>query len=314
MPALPVSSNANFLAASPIAIREADIGLSHHFEYLQTNQTTNMEPIAVKSSNLQINVNGITISFDDVGKGQVPIIFIHGFPFDKSSWQPQMAFFQDTHRAIAYDIRGFGTSGAGEEKASMYLFADDLVKFMDALEIDKAIVCGLSMGGYILMNAMQRYPQRFEAIILSDTQCIADSEEAKAKRQKTILDIKESGLSSFSEGFVNAIFSQTALENENKWVAEIKKIIISTPVEIITGTLSALAERSETCSSLAAIDIPTLILCGREDKVTPVAQSEQLHREIATSTLHIIDKAGHVSNLEQPDEFNAQILNFISQI
>jgi 3-oxoadipate enol-lactonase len=273
-----------------------------------------MESTTLKSNDQQINVNGISISFEDVGKAQMPIIFIHGFPFDKSSWQPQMAFFQNTHRVIAYDIRGFGKSSAGKEKASMSLFADDLVKFMDALEIDKAIVCGLSMGGYILMNAVHRYPQRFEAIILSDTQCIADSEAGKTKREQTILEIGKSGLSPFAEGFVNAIFSQAALDNKNKWVAAIKNIIISTPVEIVTGTLSALGERTEKCSSLRAIDIPTLILCGSEDKVTPVAQSEHLHREIATSTLHIIEKAGHLSNLEQPDEFNAQILNFISQI
>lgn len=273
-----------------------------------------MELTTVKSSTQQISVNGISTSFEDVGKAQMPIIFIHGFPFDKSSWQPQMAFFQETHRAIAYDIRGFGTSSTGNEKVSISLFADDLVKFMDALEIDKAIVCGLSMGGYILLNAVQRYPQRFEAIILSDTQCIVDSEAGKAKRKQTILDIRKTGLSPFAEGFAQNIFSQAALENKNKWVAAIKNIIICTPVETVIDTLSALAERSETCSSLPAIDIPTLILCGSEDKVTPVAQSEHLHREIANSTLHIIENAGHLPNLEQPDEFNRLVLNFIGLI
>lgn len=273
-----------------------------------------MELTTVKSSTQQISVNGISTSFEDVGKAQMPIIFIHGFPFDKSSWQPQMAFFQETHRAIAYDIRGFGTSSAGNEKVSISLLADDLVKFMDALEIDKAIVCGLSMGGYILLNAVQRYPQRFEVIILSDTQCIADSEAGKAKRKQTVLDISKTGLSPFAEGFAQNIFSQTALENKNKWVAAIKNIIISTPVETVIDTLTALAERSETCSSLSAIDIPTLILCGSEDKVTPVAQSEHLHREIANSSLHIIENAGHLPNLEQPDEFNRLVLNFIALI
>jgi 3-oxoadipate enol-lactonase len=134
-----------------------------------------MEATQAVEKNLYVDINGITICYDDFGKGLLPIIFIHGFPFDKSSWQPQLDFLRQTHRVIAYDIRGFGNSTSGKEKESIRLFADDLIQFMDALEIDKAIVCGLSMGGYILLNAAFRYPERFEAIVLSDTQCIADS-------------------------------------------------------------------------------------------------------------------------------------------
>jgi len=133
----------------------------------------------VTGHDINIKLNGLTISYDDLGKGAVPIIFIHGFPFDKSSWQPQMEFFKKTNRVIAYDIRGFGKSSSGNEKESIRLFADDLIKFMDGLEITKAIVCGFSMGGYILLNAVCHYPKRFDAIILSDTQCIADSVETK---------------------------------------------------------------------------------------------------------------------------------------
>lgn len=261
-----------------------------------------------------IAVNGATIHFDDLGKGELPIIFIHGFPFNKSSWQPQMAFFQHTHRVIAYDIRGFGASTAGTEKASIQLFAYDLVKFMDGLNIEKAIVCGLSMGGYILLNAVQRFPDRFAALVLADTQCIADSEEARAKRQKSILDIEENGLQPFAEAFVKNVFSEKSLENKLDWVEKIQKIIVSTAVGTVTATLSALAGRAETCSLLSKIKVPTLIICGSEDKVTPVEQSEFLQKGIENSTLNIIEKAGHLSNLEQPAEFNKRLLAFISRL
>ena len=126
-----------------------------------------MELMTIKASDIQINVNGMTTCFEDFGEGNIPLIFIHGFPFDKSSWQPQMTHFKHTHRVIAYDIRGFGASTAGTERANIALFADDLVQFMDRMQIEKAIVCGLSMGGYILLNAVKRYPTRFEAIILA---------------------------------------------------------------------------------------------------------------------------------------------------
>lgn len=270
-----------------------------------------MELMTVKAKDIQINVNGITTCFDDFGEGNMPLIFIHGFPFDKSSWQPQMAFFRHTHRVIAYDIRGFGASTAGSEKASIALFADDLVHFMDRMLIEKAIVCGLSMGGYILLNAVKRYPTRFEAIILADTQCIADSEELRAKRKQTILEIGDGGLQSFADGFIKNVFTPVSLNNKNGLVRSIKNTILSTPVETLKGTLYALAERAEMCTSLKEIYVPTLILCGREDRVTPVAQSQILHNQIEGSTLHIIENAAHLSNLEQPIEFNKHITNFI---
>jgi 3-oxoadipate enol-lactonase len=273
-----------------------------------------MELMTVKASDIKINVNGITTCFDDFGQGNMPLIFIHGFPFDKSSWQPQMTHFKHTHRVIAYDIRGFGASTAGTERASIALFADDLVQFMDRLEIEKAIVCGLSMGGYILLNAVKRYPTRFEAIILADTQCIADSEELRAKRKQTILEIGDGGIKTFADGFIKNVFTPASLNNKNGLVKNIKDTILSTSTETLTGTLYALAERDETCTSLKEIYVPTLILCGREDKVTPVAQSEGLHGEIENSTLHIIENAGHLSNLEQPIEFNKHITHFISSL
>lgn len=273
-----------------------------------------MELMTVKASDIQISVGDMTTCFDDFGEGDMPLIFIHGFPFDKSSWQPQMMYFKQKHRVIAYDIRGFGGSTAGTETASIALFADDLVQFIDSLHIEKAIVCGLSMGGYILLNAVQRYSNRFEALILCDTQCIPDSEATSAKRKQTILAIQAGGLKTFTDGFLKNVFVETSLKNKSNWVKNIKHIMLSTPIETITSTLSALAERSETCSSLQEIKVPTLILCGREDTVTPVAQSEILHREIPHSILHIIENAGHLSNLEQPELFNKHITHFIASL
>src|SRR4051812_10719786 len=113
-----------------------------------------METTTTKDRSIQLN--GITVSYEDAGTGQVPIIFIHGFPLSKAIWQPQMDFLKLHYRVIAYDIRGFGNSTLGNEVISIDLFATDLIHFMDALKIKKAIVCGLSMGGYILMNAIAR--------------------------------------------------------------------------------------------------------------------------------------------------------------
>ncbi|MFN0188776.1 MAG: alpha/beta fold hydrolase [Bacteroidia bacterium] len=273
-----------------------------------------MENVKSRGNDIFIEVNDIKVCYDDHGKGETPIIFIHGFPFDKFMWQPQLDLFGKNHRVIAYDIRGFGKSTLGSVQGSINLFADDLVSFMDGLKIGKAIVCGLSMGGYILLNAIIRYPQRFDAIILSDTQCIADSFEAKEKRKKAISQIVAGKINDFAMGFIANIFSDETKKTKGDVVEKIKSTILTTRAEAVTATLSVLAEREDLCSSISQIEVPTLIICGEKDIVTPVEQAEFLFTTIPNSQLKIIDNAGHMSNLEQPDEFNKHVVEFISSI
>lgn len=266
-----------------------------------------------KGKNISIQANGITILYDDLGEGPVPIIFLHGFPFDKSTFQSQMEFLQETNRVIAYDIRGFGGSGSDYEKASISLYADDLIHFMDALEIKKAMVCGFSMGGYILLNAVNRYPERFASLVLCDTQCIADSSEAKERRIKLIREIESTGLDSFAADFTTSIFFQRTRIEKPHLIEEYKKKIRSNDVSSITEGLTALTQRYEMCSWLRKITVPTLILCGKEDRVTPPIQSEFMHNKIANSQLYMIPNAGHMANIEQPEEFNERLINFVLQ-
>jgi 3-oxoadipate enol-lactonase len=233
------------------------------------------------------------------------------FPFSKTSWQPQIEFLKKNYRVIAYDIRGFGASDLGTEVVSMDLFATDLVQFMEALKIEKAIVCGLSMGGYILMNAICRFPEKFEAIVLSDTQCIADSAENKEKRYKTIQEIEKEGLDKFAESFIRNVFCKDTLENKKELVQEVKNLILRTSPKTITATLKALAERRESCNLLKTVNIPALIICGKDDTLTPMSQSELLNNTLSHSQLRSVENAGHLSNLEQPEIFNEHIHNFL---
>jgi len=263
---------------------------------------------------LTVNINKTTCCYDDMGEGNVPIIFIHGFPFDKTMWQPQIDFFKATKRVIAYDIRGFGKSTDKETPVSIDLFADDLIQFMNALKIDKAVVCGLSMGGFIALNALKRFPEHFAALALCDTQCIADTADVKEKRYERIKQIQHNGITDFSEEFVKIIFHKNSFADKKELVGKIRSVVLSNSKKTVTKGLVALAERSETCSSLGAITIPTLIICGREDEVTPLTESEFMNEHIKGATLRIIDNAGHVSNLEQPDEFNKHLQNFLTEL
>jgi len=259
-------------------------------------------------------VNKTSIAYTDNGVGRIPIIFLHGFPFDKSTWKGQIDYLKSSNRVIAYDIRGFGQSKDEKTPLSIDLFTEDLLAFMDELHIKKAIICGLSMGGYICLNAVKRFPQRFEALILCDTKCIADTVEAKENRYKAIDQIKLDGTQAYVEKFIKNIFHPDSLMNKLEIVDNLRNVVFANSKAIFAAGLSALAERSETCSALGAIHIPTLIICGREDVVTPLPQSEFMHRQIEGSILKIIDHAGHVSNLEQPEQFNMYLVDFINEV
>ncbi len=268
----------------------------------------------IKGYDLTIPVNNFHLSYDDIGEGIIPIIFLHGYPFDKTMWQGQLDFLKASYRLIPCDIRGFGKSTDEESSLSIDLFADDLIAFMDELSIDKAIICGLSMGGFIALNAMKRFPDRFEALILCDTQCIADTTEVKEKRYKTINEIEADGVTNFNEGFIKSVFHKDSITNKKELVEQLKHVVFANSEQVIIQGLIALAERTETCSTLNEITIPTLIICCREDEVTPLAQSELMNKAIEGSVLHVIDNAGHVSNLEQPDEFNKHLHDFLATL
>jgi 3-oxoadipate enol-lactonase len=260
-------------------------------------------------------INNLFVSYSDEGKhGSPVIIFIHGFPFNKSMWKLQVASLKDNYRLITYDIRGHGKSDAGNEVFSIDLFVNDLISLMDALKIDHAILCGLSMGGYIALNAAEKYNERFDALILCDTQCTADTPEAKEKRTKAIEGIRKNGVENYAGESIKNLFAAESFITRVKEVADIREMIVKTSVESLCSTLLALSVRKETCHILAEIKVPVLILVGNEDKLTPPAAAKFMHEKIKGSLLKIIDHAGHLSNLENPEEFNLQLKKFVASV
>ena len=265
--------------------------------------------------NLTISVNDLEVSYNDNGLEGVPVlIFIHGFPFNKSMWNKQMDALMADFRVISYDIRGHGNTDKGEADFSIELFARDLIGFMDALKVDKAVLCGLSMGGYISLNAITSFPERFNALILSDTNCIADTPEAREKRLKSIDTIKANGMEWYADVSTKNLFAPQSFLTKTAEIEFVKEMILKTSQQSIFDTLLALSNRKETCSKLMQIKVPVLILVGKEDKITPPEAAERMHIRIEESYLKIIEQAGHVSNLENPGEFNDQLRKFLVKI
>ena len=265
-----------------------------------------------KGYDLSVNINNLDVSYDDLGEGSIPIVFLHGFPFDKTMWNEQLESLRTKHRVIACDIRGFGKSKDESSPLSIDLFTNDLILFIDKLDLEKVIICGLSMGGFIALNTMKRFPSRVEALILCDTQCIADSYEVKVKRYKAINEINEYGVTNFNEGFIKNVFHKDSITTKPELVEQLRRVVFSNSQHIITQGLVALAGRSETCSILNTIHIPTLIICGKEDIVTPLDESKFMNKHIKDSIIHVINNAGHVSNLEEPIIFNKLLRDFLT--
>ena len=264
---------------------------------------------------INITINNLTVSYSDHGPDDAPvIIFIHGFPLNKSMWNIQVEALKENYRVIAYDIRGHGNSDAGIDEFSIELFVIDLLRLMEKLKIEKSILCGLSLGGYIALNAVLKHPDRFDGLILNDTQCIADTPEIKENRCNAIISIKEKGVEQYADESIKKLFAQETFTKNKNVVDAVKEMIISTQKQSLCNTLHALAERKETCDQLPEINIPVLIMVGKEDKITPIAAAQQMHEKILNSKLEIIQQADHLSNLENPTSFNTHLVNFLELV
>jgi len=264
---------------------------------------------------INITINNLTVSYSDHGPDDAPvIIFIHGFPLNKSMWNIQVETLKENYRVITYDIRGHGNSDAGIDEFFIELFVIDLLRLMEKLKIEKSILCGLSLGGYIALNAALKYPDRFDGLILNDTQCIADTPEIKENRCNAIISIKEKGVEQYADEIIKKLFAQETFTKNKNVIDAVREMIISTPKQSLCNTLHALAERKETCDQLPEINIPVLIMVGQEDKITPIAAAQQMHEKILNSKLEIIQQAGHLSNLENLTAFNTHLVNFLETV
>jgi 3-oxoadipate enol-lactonase len=297
----------------PIVSKVSQIIIGMTVEEMINNNNSNN--IMRYLGNNRVSVNNHTISYNDEGPEEAPvIILIHGFPFNKSMWNMQVEVLLETYRVITYDIRGHGDSDAGTEDFSIELFTTDLIGLMDFLKIKKAMLCGLSMGGYIALHAIVKFPKYFNALVLCDTTCTADTPETIEKRKLAIKNIAKYGVEQYANESIKNLFALESFITSKEKTLEIKEMIKATSEQSLSATLHALTVRKETCSKLAEIKVPVLIMVGREDKITPPEAARFMHKNIKGSILHILDHAAHLSNIENTYEFNEHLLKFVSSL
>ena len=258
---------------------------------------------------MRLRAGDIELAYDDVGEG-LPVVLLHGFPHHRQLWTPQLRVLGGHCRCIAADLRGFGESTVAPPY-SMDQYADDVARLLDALAIDRAVAGGVSMGGYITFALWRRHRDRVRALILIDTRAGADSEDGKAKRREMIATARERGSAAVAEAMIGAMIGKTTRERQPGIVEFMRAMMAGAPVGGVIGALEALISRPDSGPTLATIDVPTLIVVGEEDTLTPRQESEAIHAAIAGSRLEVLPAAGHVSNVERPAAFNQVASDFL---
>lgn len=255
----------------------------------------------------------VTLGYDDQGDGP-PIVFLHGFPHDRSLWAHQRAALSTRARCIVPDLRGFGESSP-DGPYSMDQYADDVVGLLDWLEIDDAIVCGLSMGGYVAMAMWRRHPERLRGLVLCDTRATADTDAARETRDELIALAKASGASAIAARQLPGMVGKSTRAARPMVDETMRAMMSRQPVAGMVGALTALRDRPDSQSTLASISVPTLVVVGEDDVITPMRDAQAMMALLpsaATPRLECIAGAGHVSCLERPAAINFVLAEFLA--
>jgi pimeloyl-ACP methyl ester carboxylesterase len=260
----------------------------------------------------KIRVRGIEMAYDEAGSGTA-VVLLHGYPFNRSMWSEQIEVLMPSFHVVAPDLRGFGESTASPDLATMDDMARDVAELTQALGVSRAAICGLSMGGYVALALCRMFALRVRALILADTRAQADTDETRANRARQAEEALRDGMVGIAEAMLPKLLSPATLANRPEIVARLREMMINTKSEGTVAALRGMAQRRDQTPFLHSIISPTLILVGSDDKITPLEDAEMMHREIGGSRLEIIEGAGHVSNMEQPESFNRALLQFLRE-
>ena len=259
-------------------------------------------------------VAGRTIRYLEAGSGW-PVVLIHAFPLNADMWRPQLERVPEGWRFIAPDLRGFGPDAqvaAGTERTTLDEMAADVGTLLDHLEIDPAVIGGLSMGGYVTFALFRQAPERFSGMILADTKPKADTPEGKEARRAMIDLAHTRGSAAVAEAMIPKLLGATTLKQRPAVADQVRRMIEGARVAGIVAAIEAMIDRPDSTPDLARIPFPALVLVGAEDLITPIADATEMQNLIGRSRLVILPETGHLSNLEAPDGFTLALSDFLA--
>jgi pimeloyl-ACP methyl ester carboxylesterase len=244
----------------------------------------------------------------EAGSGRA-LVLLHAFPLTADQWLPQLHRVPRGWRLVAPDLRGFRGGGDPPGGLTIDEYADDVLVLMSHLEIDRAVVCGLSMGGYVALSMIARAPGRVAGLVLANTRASADTPEARASRDAMIATAGRDGVGAIATAMLPKLLGATTTREQPDLVDAVDRMIRDNTVGAVTAALGALRDRPDRTALLPQIACPTLIVAGGEDTVVPMADAEAMHHSITGSRLVVLPRAGHLSNLEDPRGFTAALVD-----
>ncbi|HEV8340725.1 MAG TPA: alpha/beta fold hydrolase [bacterium] len=254
-------------------------------------------------------INGTTLGYDLTGSGEA-VLFLHAFPLHRAMWEGQVAALRGRARTLTVDFRGFGESDVPPGPYRLEQFADDALGLAEALGIRRATVVGLSLGGYVAFRLVERAPEFARALVLADTRAEPDPPEAKTRRYALAERVEREGMAAMAD-FVAALLGPTSKAERPEVAARIPRIIGAPDPRAVAETLRALGERPDSRSVLSRITVPTLVLVGEEDTLTPPDGARVIAGGVPGARLEILPRSGHLSNLEAAEAFNRELVTFL---
>lgn len=251
------------------------------------------------------------MAYDFEGTGY-PLLFIHGYPLNRKMWKPQISNLKNICKIVAPDLRGFGDSTSVAGIYTMEILAEDCYALLKHLQIKQPIyICGLSMGGYVAMAFLRKYPDIVAGIILSATRAEADTFDIRKTREKTAETVTCHGINSIIDLMASKLFAPETYHKKPQLVEDVKYLMKKSSVDGVQGALLGMSMRESSLNVLAKCKKPILVIHGADDQLIPIDEAEAMYHGSPNSQFIVIPEAGHLPNLEQPNKFNEAIYNFI---
>jgi pimeloyl-ACP methyl ester carboxylesterase len=271
--------------------------------------------LKAKKVSMKARINGIELAWDDTGGTGKAVLLIHGYPLCRRMWRPQVAALAAAgYRVITPDLRGFGESEAPAGDCTMELFADDLVALLDHLGLEKAVIGGMSMGGYVLLDLLARYRQCLSAALFIVTRAGGDDAEGKARRTRLAATVLEEGALPVVDAFAGIVFASATAATRPELVREVRSWMEGTSPRGLAGGLLAIRDRADFTHRLSELTLPALVIGAEEDRAIPPAESRGIAAGLPAATLVILPGGGHLVNLECSEAFNGALLDFLGRL
>ena len=244
-----------------------------------------------------------------------PLVLLHAFPLDGRMWAPQVEALAGSYQVIVPDLRGFGAArDQAVEEAGMDLLADDLLRLLDDRGLDRVVLGGLSLGGYVALAFMRRHADRVSGLVLLDTKATADSDQARDDRLTMADRVLDEGTDFVPEAMLPKLLGETSREHRPEVVEKVVALVREQSPQAIAGAQRGMAARAATTDVLATITVPTLVITGEEDAVTGPEIGRELAAGIPGARFLLVEEAGHLANLEQPEVVNEALLDFLAPL